>query len=120
MDVLSTTALVPERRVGWAPPASSRALVAPNVGARDRSTMAQAQRAVAGRSGAAARQKGETRCADAEAKTMDVFHFHVRASPCHGLLAFLWAIGLLYLQLTYMGLGPLDVEGPVPPHSSNP
>ena len=82
--------------------------------------MAQAQRAVAGRSGAAARQKGETRCADAEAKTMDAFHFHVRASPCPGLMAFPWAIGLLYLQLTYMGLGPLDVEGPVPPHSSNP
>ena len=52
--------------------------------------------------------KGETRCADAEDKTMDAFHFHVRASPCPGLLAFLWAIGLLYLQLTYMGLDPLN------------
>ena len=77
--------------------------------------MAQAQRAVAGRSGAAAWQKGKPRCADAEAKTMNAFHFHVRASPCPGLLAL-----LLYLQLTYMGLGPLELEGPVPPHYSNP
>ena len=91
-----------------------------DVGEHDRSTMAQAQCAVAGRSRAAAQQKGETRCADAEAKTMDVFHFHVRASLCPGFLAFLWAIGLLYLQLTYMELGPLELEGPVPPHCSNP
>ncbi|CAD6235147.1 unnamed protein product [Miscanthus lutarioriparius] len=71
LDVLSTTALVPERRVGWTPPASR--------GAHDRSMMAQAQRAVAGRSGAAAWQKGKPRCADAEAKTMDAFHFHYDA-----------------------------------------
>ena len=68
---------------------------------------------------AAARRKGETRRADAKAKSMEAFHVRLSVSLA-GLLAFLWAIGLLYLQLTYMGLGALELEGPVPPHYSNP
>jgi hypothetical protein len=103
-DVLSSTALVPERRVGWAPPASGRALVAPRRrGARkiDDGTSTTCSRR-SQQSGRAA--EGETRRADAEAKTTDAFHV-VRASQCPGLLAFLWAIGLLYLQLTYIGDG---------------
>jgi hypothetical protein len=88
-------------------------LVAPqdhDVGAHDRSMMTRAQRVVVGPNGeetTAVRRKGKTRHADAKAKMTGVFHFQVCASPSPGLLPFVWAIGLLYLQLTYMGLGPL-------------
>jgi hypothetical protein len=111
-DVLSTIALVPQQRVGWASPASSCALVAPRRGGAwpidDGMSTTCSHRSQ--RSGRTA--EGETRRTDVEAKTMDVFHVYVRASPCPGLLAFLWAIGLLYLQLTCIGDGGPWRRGP--------